>query len=222
MMRKTKGWTGLRNAVIALGLIAGSSQLAKADQMPTPANLLNYHVAGAIGTTGITGENVVSFVPIVDAAIDPTSNIPLGSFQVAPLPVGETTTYSNTPFTLTFVPTAFSGNTLNETPLSLSGTLNGMLSGPYQSSVQVSFNPIMQNGFSLTSGSTSTLGLLPNDEKLLVPSSAGGNTTLEGQIVSSGLPTPSPEPSTIALFLSMVGGLGLRKYVQGRRQQARA
>jgi hypothetical protein len=221
-MRKTIGWTRLRNAVIALGLIAGSHDIANASPMSTPANLLSYNVAGAIGTTGITGKNVVSFVPIVAATIDPTSNIPLGSFQVAPLPIGETTTYSNTPFSLTFVPTAFSGNSLNETPLQLTGTLNGTLSGPYQSSVQVAFNPIVQNGFSLTSGSSSTLGLLPNDEKLLVPSSAGGNTTLEGQIVSSGLPTPSPEPSTIALFLSMVGGLGLRKYVQGRRQQARA
>ena len=40
--------------------------------------------------------------------------------------------------------------------------------------------------------------------------------------MTTGVPvneTPAPEPSTIALFLSTVGGLGLRKYVLARRQR---
>jgi len=220
-MHMTKGWTGLRTAVIAWGLLAWSAPRADAAAATSkPSNLLEYSVAGAISPTGITGNNVVSFVPVQQALIDPSSNVPLGSFQVAPLPDGQVTTYSNTPFSLTVVPTAFNGTTLTELPITLSGTLNGTLTGAYQSSVQVMFNPLIHNGFSLTSGSSSTLNLLPNDQKLLVPSSAGGITTLEGQIASTGLPTPSPEPSTIALFLSTVGGLGLRKLVRGRRQRA--
>jgi hypothetical protein len=224
MMRTTKGWTGLlRAAVIGLGLLAGSAPRADASAATsTPSNLLEYSVAGAIGSTGITGSNVVSFVPVQNAQIDPSSNIPLGEFSVAPLPNNQTTTYTNTPFSLTFVPTAFNGTTLNETPLKINGTLNGSLTGAYQSSVQVMFDPLKNAGFSLLSGSSSVLNLLPNDQKLLVPSSAGGITTLEGQINSTGLPTPSPEPSTIALFLSVIGGLGLRRFVQGRRQHAAA
>src|SRR5262249_40409249 len=147
----------------ALGLLAWSSPRAHADADLTvlqPTNLFNYSVAGAIGTTGVTGKNVISFVPVQNALIDPSSNVPLGSFQVAPLPVGQTTTYQNTPFSLTFVPSAFSGHALNETPLTLSGVFNGSLSGPYQSSVVASFNPPANNGFSLTSGSSSVLNLL--------------------------------------------------------------
>ncbi len=67
----------------------------------------------------------------------------------------------------------------------------------------------------------STLAL-PGDLKLLVPSSAGGTTTMEGQIGTAGLTVPAPEPSTIALFLSTVCGLGLRRYVQVRRQKGHA
>ena len=137
---------------------------------------------------------MISYVPVQNAVIDPTSNIPLGSFQVAPLPVGQTTTYDNTPFTLTFVPTrtrivATRCRPSTSTPVTVTGTLTGSVTGPYQSSVQVDFNPVVNNGFQLESGSSSTLNLLPDDQKLLVPSSAGGITTMEGQIDTTGLPT---------------------------------
>jgi hypothetical protein len=219
MMRMTRGWTGLRTAVIALGLLAWNAPRADAAATTSTPNLLEYSVAGVVGNTGITGSNVISYVPVQNAQIDPTSNIPLGSFQVAPLPVGQMTTYNNTPFTLTYVPTEFNGATLTDTPITVSGSLTGSVTGPYQSSVQVNFNPLINNGFELATGSTSTLNLLPGDQKLLVPSSAGGITTMEGLINTTGLQVPAPEPSTIALFLSTVCGLGLRRYVQVRRQK---
>jgi hypothetical protein len=227
-MRMTRGWTGLRTAVIALGLLAWNAPHADAAATTTSTatvttpDLLEYSVAGIVGNTGITGSNVISYVPVQSAVIDPTSNIPLGSFQVAPLPVGQTTTYDNTPFTLTFVPTGFNGSTLSDTPITVTGTLSGTVTGPYQSSVQVSFNSLTDNGFALATGSSSTLDLLPGDQKLLVPSSAGGVTTMEAQISTTGLQVPAPEPSTIALFLSTVCGLGLRRYVQVRRQKVHA
>ncbi len=73
---------------------------------------------------------------------------------------------------------------------------------------------------------TATLGSLNNTTELLVPSSDNnGQTTLQALVTTVTNPPPIgsvPEPSTIALFLSMVGGLGLRRYVQNRRQRAAA
>ena len=56
-----------------------------------------------------------------------------------------------------------------------------------------------------------------------MPNSAGGVTTLEGAINTNGTVNPQapvPEPSTIALFLTTVGGLALRRYVLARRNRA--
>jgi hypothetical protein len=62
---------------------------------------------------------------------------------------------------------------------------------------------------------------VPSDQQLLVPSSVNnGQTTLQAQVSTSVIePQAIPEPSTIALFLSIVGGLGLRRYVQTRRRR---
>jgi hypothetical protein len=220
-MRMTQGWNGLRSAVIALGLIAWTTTGANADAI---SNLLDYSTAGSVDTSiGVSGPNVISYVPITNAQIDPTSNLPLGSFQVAGV-AGQTTTYKNTPFSITFVPSSYGGTPVQSaSTVTVSGTLNGKVAGPYQSSVKVSFDPLANGSFQLA-GASSTLNLLQNDQKLLVPSAAGGTTTLEGMITTVG-PNPEapvPEPSTIALFLSTVGGLGLRRCVLARRQRGQA
>ena len=101
--------------------------------------------------------------------------------------------------------------------------MNGPITGNYQSTVVVTFNPVTDGAFQLA-GASSTLNVFQNDQKLLVPASAGGTTTLEGILstVPNNQEAPVPEPSTIALFLSTVGGLGLRKYVLARRQRNQA
>jgi len=225
MMHMTKGWSGLRTAVIALSLFAWATTGVKAAPVP---NLLDYGTAIVnIGPSGISGTNVVNFVPIQSAEIDPNSNIPLGSFQVTKLPDGSTTTYSNTPFEINFIPTSYGGTSLSSvSPIELSGTLNGTITGNYASNVTVAFNPVADGTFQL-GGVPSTVNVQQNNQKLLVPYSAGGTTTLEGTIVTSGSPNPNPEaaapePSTIALFLSTIGGLGLRRYVLSRRRQTKA
>jgi len=224
-MRMTQGWTRLRTAVFALGLIAWTTTGAKADPI---GNLLDYSTAGSVDTSiGLTGANVISYIPVTNAQIDPTSNLPLGSFQVTALPTGQSTTYNNTPFSITFAPSSFNNTPLGATdsaPVTLTGTLNGQITGSYQSSVNVSFNPVSDGAFQLA-GASSTLNMLQNDQKLLVPASAGGTTTLEGMITTKGSfnpEVPAPEPSTIALFLSTIGGLGLRRYVLARRQRTQA
>ncbi len=222
-MHMTKGWSGLRTAVIALSLLAWTTTGVKAAPVP---NLLDYSTAGLIlGPTGISGTNVISFVPVSNAAIDPNSNLPLGSFQVAALPDGQTTTYTATPFQISFIPTSYGGSNLTGvSPVMLTGTLTGDITGDYASSVKVAFDPVAGGTFQL-GGVPSTVNILQNDQKLLVPASAGGTTTLEATIVTSGSPhnpAAAPEPSTIALFLSTLGGLGLRRYVLSRRRHDRA
>jgi hypothetical protein len=219
-MRMTRGWTGLRAALIALGLFAASAPRAQA--AASVPNLLDYSTAGTVNNTGITGANVISFIPVSNVAIDPTSNLPLGSFQVAAESNGMTTTYNNTPFTVTVLPSTYNNMALPmPSAVTLTGYLNGKVTGDYQSSVRVSINPIANGTFQLPGG-ISTISMLQNDHKLLVPSSAGGTTTLEGIITTSQVVVPAPEPSTIALFLSTIGGLGLRKYVLARRRRNQA
>ena len=185
-MRMTQGWTGLRTAVIALGIIAWTTTGVKADA------LLTYSTAGSIDTSvGVTGANVISFVPtppagsaLTSTTVDASSNLPLGSFQVAALPAGTTTTYNDTPFSITFLPTKYNGIALTDpNPVTITGTLSGQVTGPYQSSVVATFNPITSGSFELA-GASSTLSILDN-QKLLVPSSAGGTTTVEGIVATT-------------------------------------
>jgi len=67
---------------------------------------------------------------------------------------------------------------------------------------------------------------IPQGSQLLVPSTTfNGETTVEGLVTTTGVPnsvTTAPEPSTIALFLSTVCGLGLRRFVLARRQRSEA
>jgi hypothetical protein len=216
MMRMTQGWTGLRFAVIALGLFSTASTSSLAD------SILGYNTAGAIDATapgdGVTGANVISFVPITSAQVDTTSNIPLGYFQVASQSAGASTTYDNTPFSITFVPSTLNGATLTSPgTVTINGVLNGVVTGANQSSVVATFSTPASGSFEL--GSTSSTLSIPQSSLLLVPSSAGnGETTVAGIVTS----VATPEPSTVALFLSTFGGLGLRRYVLRRRQRAEA
>jgi hypothetical protein len=220
MMQMTQGWIRLRSVAIALGLFAWASVSAKAD------GILTYSTSGFIsGTSGVTGTNAITYESITNATVDTTSNLPLGAFQVAKL-TGDTTstTYNNTPFSFTVLPSEYNGAPLSDfTPLTVTGVLNGTLTGDSKSNVIATINPIPSDTFQL-GGATSTLAGLPN-QLLLVPASAGGTTTLEGAIATVGTVNPQapvPEPSTVALFLSTVGGLALRRFVLSRRQRATA
>jgi hypothetical protein len=221
MMQMTQGWTRLRNVAIALGLFAMTGTTGKANGIQTSTSgILTYSTSGFVeGTQGITGTNVITYGAINGAMVNTDSNLPLGEFQVAPLGASQTTTYADTPFSFTLIPSAYNGSTLADfSPLTVTGVLNGTETGNSQSNVIATINPIPNDTFQL-GGATSTLAALPS-EVLLVPNSAGGVTTLEGAINTVGTVNPQapvPEPTTIALFLSTVGGLALRRYVLARR-----
>jgi hypothetical protein len=230
MMRMTQGWTGLRTAVIALGLLACALPGAKADSIVTKSDsILTYDSAGAIGTSpsgdGITGSNMISFVPITSASVDANSNFSLGYFQVTGQAAGQSTTYDNTPFSITYSPASIDGNAVTGTA-QISGVLNGTVTGSDYSTVVATFKGVTNDTVQTVDNGnlvTSVLSI-PQGSQLLVPSTTfNGETTVEGLVTTTGLPineTPAPEPSTIALFLSTVGGLGLRKYVLARRQRS--
>src|SRR5262249_39183427 len=215
MMQMTQGWMRLRSVAIALGLFAWASVSAKAD------GILTYSTSGFIsGTSGVTGTNAITYESITNASVDTTSNLPLGAFQVAKL-TGDstTTTYNNTPFSFTVLPSKYTEESLKDlTHLTVTAGLNGTLTGDSKSNVIATINPLPSDTLQLGSA-TSTLAGLPN-QLLLVPASAGGTTTLEGAIATAGTVNPQapvPEPSTVALFLSTVGGLALRRLVLSRR-----
>ena len=143
-------------------------------------------------------------------------------------PAGQSTTYPNTPFSITYVPAYARRDHAVDQHGHDYGFLNGTVTGNNYSTVVATFNPLTNGSFQVVDGTnmvTSTLSI-PQGSQLLVPSSTGnGETTVEGLITTSGVPineTAAPEPSTIALFLSTVGGLGLRKYVLARRQPSQA
>jgi hypothetical protein len=105
----------------------------------------------------------------------------------------------------------------------VSGVLNGVVNGPSSSTVTATLNNPPSGIFSLGSGSGTADFSLPTNTLLLAPSTSNnGTTTAQGLVTSStGSESAVPEPSTIALFLTTVGGLGLRRYVLSRRRPAR-
>ena len=139
-MHRIQGWTGLRAAVIALGLVAWTATGATAAP-------LTYTTSGQVDTTtGVSGTNVVSFVPLssgnsVDLSTGQT-NASLGNFVIAPLAAGVTTTYKNTPFQISFLPASYGSTSLGtDAPVVVSGVLNGVVNGPSSSTVIANLQP---------------------------------------------------------------------------------
>jgi hypothetical protein len=225
MMRKISGWAGLRSAVVALGLVAWTSTGARASAIQsnaTASGILSYSTAGQIDPKqGVNGTPVISFTQVSNSAVDLSSgklNASLGTFVLTALPDGQSTTYDNTPFSITMVPQSLGNTTINSSPIVLTGTLSGKVEGGYTSTVTATFNKPPSSPYLL--GNQSVQLSVPVSSTLLVPSSTNsGQTTVQLQVLSSPNPeAPVPEPSTIALFVTTLGGLGLRRYVQSRRQ----
>lgn len=232
-MHKTEGWPGLRTAVIALGLVAWTATGA----MAAP---LSYSTSGQVDpTSGVTGTNVVSFVPLSSSnAVDLSggaTNAGLGNFVLSPLAASASTTYKNTPFKISFLPASYKGDTSvsGDAPVVLTGKLNGVVTGPSSSTVQATFDPVSSGMVGLGTAGTASF-TLPTGSLFLAPSTSNaGMSSAQGLVTftpgvgtgngggAGGAEAPVPEPSTIALFLTTVGGLGLRRYVLGRRRQAK-
>ncbi len=220
-MIMTRGWAGLRTAAIALGLIAFGTSGAQASA------LMNYSTSGQINSTGVTGSPVISFDSVQNNSFTSPSDFSLGQFVVAKLPEGQTATYTNTPFSITFLANTVNGQapSPNESPIVVTGQLNGSVSGAGQSNVEAKFDPIKGSKF-LTGSLSNTLSI-PNSPLSLVPSTTNaGQTSAQAFLTNSETPggggttNQVPEPTSVALFLTVLGGIGLRQRLRASRNDA--
>lgn len=206
-MNMAHGRTGLKAAVMALGLLAAG---ASAQASP----IVSYTTSGQVQATGVTGTPVISFNSVVtNQSFNSPSSFSLGDFTVAALPSGQSTTYTDTPFSVTLLVNKVDGSTPdpNQTPVQVTGVLNGTLTGGDQSTVVAKFDPIANPTF-LTGPFSNTLSIFDNPLSLVPSTTNNGLTTAQAYITSTPVNTNVPEPTSVALFLTAIGGLGWRRF----------
>jgi hypothetical protein len=209
-MRMSCQMTGLRAGVLALALVGLGASSGRAD------TLINYSTSGQVSTTtGVSGPGVISFIPVTSNQFNSPSAFSLGDFQMAALPSGVSTTYVNTPFSITFLANTVNGvePNPNDTPFELTGTLNGTITGASQSSVVAKFDPIANPTF-MTGEFLNTLSFTDNPLSLVPSTTNNGRASAQAYLTTE---TRVPEPTSIALFLTTLAGLGVRHRVRARR-----
>ena len=228
VMQVKRNWAVLRSAILAMGVAAISTVSAQASTMSGGSGsgglspLLTYDTLNSsIGSTGITGTPAINFVPVTGVSYLSPSNLSFGSFQVSALPTGQSTTYVNTPVSINFTADSVNGQPVNpnQTPITISGVLNGTITGANQSSVIATFAPPSKSVFQ-TGLYSNTLSSL--DSPLRIAPSSSGSTTAQGLITATTITAAVPEPSTIAVFAVMLAGLGLRQRGVLRRRNTAA
>lgn len=230
-MRRNRGWTGARRIVVALWIIglsaassvqaAGLTPLSDKTSGVTPLSVNTYSTSAKIESTGVTGTDVIGFNPVASGTFKATSAFSLGEFVVSALADGTSTTYENTPFSIKYNALTVNGTapTVNGGPLTITGKLNGVVEGADRSNVVATFDPITVDPAFRTDDFLNTLKV--GGSVLLVPSSTnGGRTTVQAVLAADYKPVvPTPEPTTIAIFMVAGIGLGLRHRLRSRASE---
>ena len=201
-----------------MAMVLGLAGLAQAASSPSQSAkvLMSYATSGAIDTSGVNGTPVVSFNSVPSGQFTTPSSFSLGEFMVAALPSGVTTTYANTPFSITYLVNSVDGKSVDQStiPIVLTGKINGSVTGASQSDLMVSFDSKPIPEF-LTNGYSNTLVNLDSNLTLVPSTTNGGRTTAQSLMVVS--PVPVPEPASILIF-----GLGAAGLVWHRRRRQSA
>ncbi len=93
----------------------------------------------------------MGFSPVTSGLFGLNSQVSLGAFQVSTIGDGSTTTYNNTPFTITYNPLSAGGDNFPNSPITIGGVLNGTVNGN-QSNLVATFNSINSPVFQTTDG----------------------------------------------------------------------
>ena len=226
-MRTTFSQTVLRTSAFALTCLALTGANARAAAVlhtySTSATILGDGITTSDGSTPTTMP--ISFNPVVSGSFTAPSSVGLGEFVVSTLGAGQTESFNNTHFTITYNPMEIAGKAYptEGAPVTITGKLNGMISGS-QSSVGATFDPITSPVFSSADKQyLSTLSVV-NNPLALVPASAGGRTTVQAAVTTT-TPAPAgggieavPEPTTFAILATAMVGLGLRHRLRSVRK----
>ena len=212
-MRKNLYNNVLRASAFALACLALVGADAKASALHT------YSTTGTILSDGISGTNAISYNPVATGSFLAPSSVGLGEFVVSTLPADASTIYDHTHFQVIYNPLTVGGADYptDRAPVTLTGTLTGTVTGN-QSNVVATFDPIKNPVFTANDTYLSTLSVT-NNPLNLVPASAGGRTTIQASVTTSG-PVPAPEPTTMAILATSLVGFGLRQKLRSGRKSA--
>lgn len=221
-MRKLNGWTGLRTAALTMATLVATGVGAKADSIKS---YVTYNTVGNIdNSTGVTSTGlsgsatvapIVSFDSVTSGSFTAPSAFSLGSFHVGELNAGVSTMYKNTPFSITLTINKINGSAPlpNQTPITLTGMLNGTISDASQSDVVATFNKATLDKFR-TGNYVNTLSVLDTTVSLVPSTTNNGQTTAQAKIFVEAAPVP--EPGSIAIFIvALGGGFGLWRRNKG-------
>ena len=226
-MRTSFGKNVLRTSAFALACLALTGATAKAAVMHTYSTSASILGNGITASDGVAMDTpTISFNPVVTGAFTAPSAVSLGEFVVSTLKPGQSVTYDNTKFAITYNPVTIAGTDypVDAAPVKITGMLSGVLDGN-QSNVVATFDPIANPVFSSADKQyLSTLSVI-NNPLALVPASTGGRTTMQGSITTTtpapaggGIDNQVPEPTTFAILATAMVGLGLRHRLRSARK----
>ena len=217
----TKDVTAWRRfAAVVAALVAGSAPAAESAAIKSS---IDYQTTGTIDPSGISGPAVATFRGVDSGKLTTVGTwFDLGSLVVAPLPEGQSASYS-TPITVTFRPRMLDGNpTPGAAPVALHGVLYGTVNGSQTSGVTMNF-PSLPTFLGKSDGSppdppsfaTFTYGHRKHFLDLSVgglgnpaPAASGSQTVLRASITSA---EAVPEPTALALLGSVGAALAIRR-----------